>query len=331
MSVSQAAFDQLKAKFEALEVQLAQVKMENVGFKTEQLQSTSTAGGQIHILKDLTVGNLIKPWRGEASDVAIEDFLSHVDKAASLGNWSERDKVQIISLKLEGAAAAFLSSNEDLQSSTITYSDFRKGLIERFQSRQPDQFHYAQLQTASQAKGETVEAFADRCKKLSLRTIRKVGDARAQEVINEEAERRLIAAFTSGLHGNVGVQVRYRMPTTFAEALNHAATVSAIDRESRPGGTVFAINAPRAICYGCGKPGHFKRDCKFRTWRSRNRFDNRNASNAKHCDEHSKPPTCATCRKVGQLDEQCHNMQRQGKQNHPNARGSTRAPTSNGN
>lgn len=99
--------------------------------------------------------------------------------------------------------------------------------MDKLKSRQPDQFSYLQLQHAKQQKGESEQDFADCCKRMNLRTIRQVRDANTQNFINEEAKRRLLAAFTGGLSGNVGIQVMDRMPKSFGEALNHALIVSA--------------------------------------------------------------------------------------------------------
>lgn len=328
MSISREDLEALMEQMAALRAEVAQLKKAAVKQESSQ-QSTAAGGGHssVHVVKDLTVGNLIKPWRGESSDVAVEDFLNQVAKAAELGGWSQADQVKIISLKLEGAAAAFLSSSPSLQEPAVSYADFRQGLIERFRSRQPDQFHYAQLQTASQQKGETVEAFADRCKQLSLRTIRKVGDPVVQTVINEEAERRLIAAFVSGLHGNVGIQVRYRMPTTFGEALNHAVTVSNIDRESKSGGTVFAVNTDERSCYGCGKKGHIRRNC-YKNKKPPYEPEQQAASGSKPGEKSSGTLTCSYCHKKGHLAEKCYAKKRAAKdKKSPNGQGSTQAPT----
>jgi hypothetical protein len=54
-----------------------------------------------------------------------------------------------------------------------------------------------------QKKDETPEVFADRCRKLCDLTIRQVEDPQQQKIINEEAEQRLLAAYTNGLWGVV--------------------------------------------------------------------------------------------------------------------------------
>jgi hypothetical protein len=52
-----------------------------------------------------------------------------------------------------------------------------------------------------------------------------VQDEEAQKIINEEAERRLFAAYIHGLRGMVGQQVQCQMPTTMEQAVRLAITV----------------------------------------------------------------------------------------------------------
>jgi hypothetical protein len=61
-----------------------------------------------------------------------------------------------------------------------------------------------QLQTARQKRTETSQEFADRFRSLAQKTIMLSADSDAQRVQNEQAQRMLLAAFTSGLIGNPG-------------------------------------------------------------------------------------------------------------------------------
>jgi hypothetical protein len=85
------------------------------------------------------------------------------------------------------------------------------------------------LQDATQEKVESVEEFADRCRRLCLKTIWNVA-IEATQSINEEAERRLVAAYINGLEGVMGQQVRFRMPLSLKEAVQVAVTVSNAER-----------------------------------------------------------------------------------------------------
>ena len=48
--------------------------------------------------------------------------------------------------------------------------------MDRFSDKLPDQYYYKRLQDAAQGRDESAEEFADRCRKLCQRTIRKVQD-----------------------------------------------------------------------------------------------------------------------------------------------------------
>jgi hypothetical protein len=53
---------------------------------------------------------------------------------------------------------------------------------------------------------------------------------RKQRIINEEAERRLLAAYIYGLKGIVGQQVQFQMPSTMEQAVRLAVTVENVER-----------------------------------------------------------------------------------------------------
>jgi DNA-binding MurR/RpiR family transcriptional regulator len=73
------------------------------------------------------------------------------------------------------------------------YAVLREHLTERFSEKLPPQYHYTRLQHTTQEKGESVEEFADRYRRLCQKTIRIVNDEATQRVT--EAERRLVAAY----------------------------------------------------------------------------------------------------------------------------------------
>jgi len=70
--------------------------------------------------------------------------------------------------------------------------------LQRFQDKHTDQYHYGREQNASQEKNESPELFLDRLGKLCKRTVRCSVNRVEQAVINQEAVRRLSAAFING-------------------------------------------------------------------------------------------------------------------------------------
>jgi hypothetical protein len=70
------------------------------------------------------------------------------------------------------------------------------------------------IQTARQNRFETPQEFADRCRALAQKTVTHADDPGLQKFQYDQAQRMLLAAFTSGLAGNPGQQVRFRLPKT---------------------------------------------------------------------------------------------------------------------
>jgi len=183
--------------------------------------------------KDLGVASLIEPWKGDGTGISAVEFFESVDEAAELGKLTAKDKVRLAKLKLRGAARLFYSAQPELRADDITFENFRTAFINRFQDKHTDQYHYARVQNASQEKNESPEVFLDRLRKLCQRTVRSSGNPIEQAVINQEADRRLLAAFINGLIGVAGKQVRMQMPSNIDKALNMAIIATNAEREEK--------------------------------------------------------------------------------------------------
>lgn len=286
------------------------------------------------VTKDLTIANLIENWRGDGSGIPVHAFFKKIDDAASIGNWSDSDKVRIVSLKLRGPAALYYNSCPQLQKPDLKYETLTQQFIERFKLKQLDQYHYTALQSAQQRRDETPEAFADRCRILCAKTVRQVTNPVEQKVIDEEAERRLLAAYINGLQGVVGQQVRYRLPNTMQEAVQIATTVASAERQYRQtlpwkpikkdtgeGGNVFATNV---TCYNCNKVGHIAKNCFLK--KNNNKYERSNGDKNKKYDktsDKSKLPLsevkCFKCQGKGHYARNCTKLSSV----NPNANSST--------
>jgi hypothetical protein len=102
-------------------------------------------------------------------------------------------------------------------------------LTERFSEKLPAKYSYTRLQDAIQEEGESVEDFADRRRRLCKKIVRIPRDEATQRVINEEAERRLVATYINGLQAIVGQRVRFRMPDNLDEAVEETISVSNVE------------------------------------------------------------------------------------------------------
>jgi len=127
----------------------------------------------------------------------------------------------------------FHSAQPQLRADDISYEDFRIAFMNRFKDKHTDHYHYARVQNASQEKNESSEVFLDRLRKLCQRKIRISANPVEKAVINQEADRRLLAAFINGLIGTVGKQVRMQMPDNADKALNMAIIATNAEREEK--------------------------------------------------------------------------------------------------
>jgi hypothetical protein len=132
----------------------------------------------------------------------------------------------VCALKLTDAARAFYSATPQLRDPTISWQDFKARFLQRFRDVRSVQYHFGQLYMARQRKGETAQEFLDRCRQLSRRTVPCTTDPVLQRAYNEQAEQLLLAAFTRGIVGTPGKQIRFTSPATVEEALRIAVTVS---------------------------------------------------------------------------------------------------------
>jgi hypothetical protein len=230
-----------------------------------------------------------------------------------------------------------------LANDACTYAVLRDHLVERFSEKLPAQYHYKRLQDATQEKGEIVDEFADRFRRLCQNTVRKVADEATQRVINEEAERPLVAAYINGLVGVVGQQVRFLMPHTLEEAVQVAVTISNAERlKATDTKRVFSARgdnrSQNITCYNCGKKVHYARDCRSLKWDSHVRDQTgprkqgvsspgaRNSSTAGR--QAGKQVRCFYCKKLGHRKDQCPQILAQTSAS-PNSNGSAmRSPKS---
>ena len=177
-------------------------------------------------LKDLSLVSLVPEWSGGDTAPPINEFFEIIEGSATIGNWSEADLKLVCALKLTDTARALYSATPELRDPIISWQDFKARFLQRFRDVRSVQYHFRQLYMARQRKGETAQEFLDRCRLLARRTVPCTTDPVLQQAYNEQAERMLLSAFTNGVTGIAGKELRYNSPATVEEALRIAMTVS---------------------------------------------------------------------------------------------------------
>jgi hypothetical protein len=239
---------QLRLQIESLHAEVANLKV-----KVNSSVATPMAA------KDLSLVSFIPKWAGTKKS-SVNEFFEIIDSTANIGKWNEKDKIQITVLRLTDTAKTFYSGCLELHAPDITWENFKAQFLKRFKDARNDQYHFLQLQTARQKTNETPLEFADRCRFLAQRTVKKVDDPIVQKCHAEQADRMLLAAFLSGLIGNPGQQVKFKMPQTLEEALHIATTVYEAEIQEKRNEMFYTAVAKR--CEKCNRYGHASQQCR---------------------------------------------------------------------
>ena len=170
--------------------------------------------------------SLVPKWSDAETATRVEEFLASIEGAAKIARWDRADCLQIATLRPLDPARAFFNSSLGLQAEDATWEKLKKAFRERFKDAHIDQYHFLKLQTAKQEKGERPQEFADRCKNLAQKVMRKVNDPMGQRIHRENTDRICFARYVSGLCGNVGKLVQIQNPQTIQQALTKALAVT---------------------------------------------------------------------------------------------------------
>jgi hypothetical protein len=84
---------------EALAQQLSKLQLEVQNLRAQM--QTSPA------VRDMSVISLVPSWSGMGKGISLNEFLEVVERTAWLGNWSDKDKVQVAVLRLQENARVF--------------------------------------------------------------------------------------------------------------------------------------------------------------------------------------------------------------------------------
>jgi hypothetical protein len=153
-----------------------------------------------------------------------------------MGNWSDREKVRIATMKMEDAARIFVEAAPEFRGREVSWADFKKA-----QQRQFRDFHFLQLVSVRQKMEESVLSFADRVRTLGRKITPTSEDPAVQRACSDQADPMVLAAFTNGLGGNPGKHARYNLPTSLEDAIRVAVTVEQAEA-CHPESDAFMVN-----------------------------------------------------------------------------------------
>jgi hypothetical protein len=231
--------------------------------RLEELQSRMDSS-----TKDLSLLNLVPKWAGTEKSGPLHEFLTAVENMADMGNWSERDKVRIATMRLEDAARTYVAAAPEFRGPSVTWENFKTALLQRFRDTRTDNFHYSQLHSAKQKADETVLAFSDRVRMLGRAIAPTEAEPAVQRACNAMVDKMVLAAFKEGLRGKPGDQTRFGGPATLEEAIRIAVTVEQAEA-CRPKPDAFYLEKERKGEKPFGKKKGEGKDGKFDSSRRR--------------------------------------------------------------
>jgi hypothetical protein len=137
-------------------------------------ESLSLGTPTVH--KDMSLIFLIPKWPESETADPLEEFISSLEAAARVGRWQESDTLEVALLKITDSAKLFYNGCPELHTKDTTWQAFKSAFRERFKDARTAQYHFTNLQSARQRKNESPQEFADRCRALAQKIVRKVDD-----------------------------------------------------------------------------------------------------------------------------------------------------------
>jgi hypothetical protein len=81
--------------------------------------------------KDVSLVSVPK-WSGTPSATPLVEFFETIEATAKIGNWAERDHIQLCALRLTETVRAYYCAMPALRTPTITWPEFKASLLKRF-------------------------------------------------------------------------------------------------------------------------------------------------------------------------------------------------------
>ena len=178
---------------------------------------------------------------------------------------------------LNGSARS-IAYNYQNQHPGITYEEVRD-YLHRTLEPIADFAAEQRFENARRHGGETLRMYAARLRDLAHRSY---GSSHSWEML----EHRVRQVFVRNLGGALGEQVRMKFPETVEEALGYATNFESAGVTEKQKGVIGGVvgqvvtnssksEKPKGNCFFCGKPGHFKKDCRAFLASNRGRGSNR--------------------------------------------------------
>ena len=114
------------------------------------------------VQKDFSLVSLVPKWSGAENSVPLDECLSSIERASTIGCWDEADCLQVAILRLADPEKTFYNTCLELQAEGTAWQTFKKVFKEKVKGSHTDPYHFMKLQTAKQLRGESLQTFADR-------------------------------------------------------------------------------------------------------------------------------------------------------------------------
>ena len=122
-----------------LQMELAETKAELPRLR----ERVSVGAPAVH--KDLSLISLVPKWSGWESRIALEEFISSIEGAASVGLWEDSDRLRVAILRLRDATKQIYNGCLELHSQGVTWKMCKDVFRQWFRDTHTDQYHFMRL------------------------------------------------------------------------------------------------------------------------------------------------------------------------------------------